>query len=153
MCLFLLSSLFEFFLFTLVLHFLPGLLDFLLLFRFCLASQHHVWVFPLLLVLLQKLSLVVNVWHLPPPTAGSWWSQWGCYGMWSILYILWLKIFEYVYDHQFCLNLSSVFGSVISVFKDLISFSLIVADMLAVMVLDLKSLLTWHQVIFEHDAG
>jgi len=62
--------------------------------------------------------------------------------MWSILYILWLKIFEYVYDHQFCLNLSSVFGSVISVFKDLISFSSIVADMLAVMVLDLKSLLT-----------
>ncbi len=61
--------------------------------------------------------------------------------MWSILYILWLKIFEYVYDHQFCLNLS-VFGSVISVCKDLISFSLIVADMLAVMVLDLKSLLT-----------
>jgi hypothetical protein len=62
--------------------------------------------------------------------------------MWSILYILWLKIFEYVYGHQFCLNLSLVFGSVISVCKDLISFSLIVADMLAVMVLDLKSLLT-----------
>ncbi len=49
-----------------------------------LLSLHHHWVFLLLLVLWKKFNMLVSVLHGTPTTGGSWPSQWGCYGGWSL---------------------------------------------------------------------
>jgi hypothetical protein len=49
-------------------------------------------VFPLLPVLCQQLGTLENVWHWPPPTIDSWWSQWRCWSSWSLPSMLLLKV-------------------------------------------------------------
>jgi hypothetical protein len=52
-------------------------------------------------------------WHLPPPTAESWWSQQWCYCGWSIPFML-LKVPEHVCDCCCCLKWFSI--SVLEIF-------------------------------------
>jgi hypothetical protein len=77
-------------------------------FGFCWTSQHHGQVFPLLPLLWQKLSMLVNFWHWPPPTAESWWIQQWCYCGWSIPFMLLLKVPEHVCDCCCCLKWFSI---------------------------------------------
>ncbi len=67
--------------------FLLGLLGFSFSFRVCWVSQHHGPVFALLPVLGQKLSVLLNVWHWLS-AYGSCWSQLGCYGSFSLPYMV-----------------------------------------------------------------
>jgi hypothetical protein len=39
-----------------------------------------------------------------PCTAGSYGSKWGCYGGWSLSYMLLLQVTEHVSDCHYCLN-------------------------------------------------
>lgn len=84
---------------------LLGFFGVLISFRFFWVSHHMAD--PLLLVLWQKLSTLVNVWHNPP--LGDWSSQWGCYRRWSIWCMLVLNISEHVHYCHCHWNHSSVF--------------------------------------------
>jgi hypothetical protein len=61
-----------------------------------------------MLVLWQKLSMLVSVWHWPPLIAGHWWSQLRCYSSGSPPYMLLSEVNEHVGDCQCCLNCSLV---------------------------------------------
>jgi hypothetical protein len=65
--------------------------------------REHGWVFPLLSVL----GLLVNAWHWPSPTIWSWWNQLGCFGSWSILCMLLLKVSDCLCDLHCCTNCHS----------------------------------------------
>jgi hypothetical protein len=60
----------------------------------CWTCQSHSESLLLLLVLWQKLSILVNLWHWTLRTTGSWWSHWGCYRRWSIPNMLLVKVHE-----------------------------------------------------------
>jgi hypothetical protein len=77
----------------------------------------------------QKLNAWVHVWHWSPPTAMSWWNQWGGCGSWSLRYV---KVTELVCDCH-CSMHSSVFCCSWLV---LLFFFFLLADIL----LDLKLL-------------
>jgi len=67
--------------------FLLSLLGFSFSLRVCWVSQHHGPVFALLPGLGQKLSVLLNVWRWLS-AYGSCWSQLGCYGSFSLPYML-----------------------------------------------------------------
>jgi len=79
------------------------LLSFLSLPFSLFVYQHHGWVSTL-----QKLTMLDNMWCWPPPTAGSWWNQLGCFDSWSLPSMLLLKVSELPDDCCCCLNCSSV---------------------------------------------
>jgi hypothetical protein len=58
---------------------------------------------------LYKLRLLVNVCHWVSLMAGRWCSPQGCYGSWSIPYMLVLKVSKHVYGCCWCSNFSSFF--------------------------------------------
>jgi len=72
------------------------------------ARQHHHLVFFLLLVMWHELSSTLT-WHWSPPTAGSWWSQLGCYSSWGLPYILRFQVSGHACDCQLLYKQSSGF--------------------------------------------
>lgn len=73
------------------------------------ASQHFGCVFLLLMILCQRLHMLVNTWSQAASIARNWWSQLGCYGRWSMPYMLLLRIvLEHGYDQYHCSNSSLI---------------------------------------------
>jgi hypothetical protein len=101
----------------------PPLLGFfghLLLLMLCWASQHHDWVFLLLLVLWQ-IQYVVKCMTLTHCLGADEVSR--IYGSGSASYILQLKVIELVCDCCYCSNCSSVFSLFSRVGSPFISIS------------------------------